>query len=183
MLYFLTGYIRGSIPYNIHTMKLLFGIGNPGKEYEGTRHNIGIAFVSRDEVFKDVIKEVSDVFVNRSGQIVKKLKSKFKIKNENIYVVHDDLDIQFGEFKIVFNRGSAGHRGVQSVIAALKTQKFWRVRIGTSSPRLRSARAAKDKKEAVADFVLSKFTSGEKKQLEDIFERISHAISDHFNNN
>ena len=155
-------------------MKLLFGIGNPGHEYDDTRHNVGIAFVefvnNTSEEFECV---ASDVFVNTSGPIVKKLKTKYKLKNGDIIIAHDDLDIAFGNYKIAFDRSSAGHKGVQSVIDVLKTQQFWRVRIGTASPRLRSARSAG----SVADYVLSKFTPTERKHLPEIFTSALHELS------
>ena len=150
-------------------MKLLFGIGNPGAEYEGTRHNVGAAFAK----FTD--GHISDVFVNHSGLAVKNLKAKLKAKNEDIIIAHDDLDIEFGKFKLSFDRNSAGHKGVQSIIDALKTKKFWRLRIGIANAKLKNARAAGK----VSDFVLSKFTPSEQKELKNIFkqahDRINHA--------
>src|SRR3989338_8205235 len=135
-----------SISYTLHMKrKLLFGIGNPGKEYEGTRHNVGWMFAEYEN------GETSDVFVNNSGVAVKKLKSKYKAKNEEIVIAHDDLDIEFGKIKIAFDRSSAGHKGVQSIMDVLKTQKFWRVRIGIANSKLKGARKAGK----VSDFVLS----------------------------
>ena len=148
--------------------KLIFGIGNPGKEYEGTRHNIGRAFAAYAGGHE------SDVFVNVSGPAVKKLKSKLKLKNEDICIVHDDLDIEFGKFKFSFDRNSAGHKGVQSVMDALKTKKFWRLRLGTASPRLRSARTAGK----VSDFVLGKFTPTERNELTKIFKTALAELGD-----
>lgn len=149
-------------------MKLLFGIGNPGPEYQGTRHNIGRAFSAHEGGYE------SDVFVNTSGPAVKKLKTKLKAKNEDIIIAHDDLDIEFGKFKFSFDRNSAGHKGVQSIIDTLKTKKFWRLRFGIANTKLKKMR----KEGRVADFVLSKFTPTEQKQLKDIFkeahDRITH---------
>lgn len=153
-------------------MKLLFGIGNPGKEYENTRHNVGWAFVDHVGPMHGFICATSETFVNLSGATVKKLKAKHKIKNEDIIIVHDDLDIEFGKFKLSFDRSSAGHKGVQSIIDALKTQKFWRLRIGIANGKLKGARAAGK----VPDFVLSKFTPTEQKQLPDIFKQAHDRI-------
>ena len=151
------------------SMKLLFGIGNPGKEYEGTRHNIGRAFSAHEGGYE------SDVFVNLSGPAVKKLKAQHQLKNDSIIIAHDDLDIEFGKFKLSFDRNSAGHKGVQSIIDALKTKKFWRLRFGIANSKLKDARAAGK----VPEFVLSKFTPTEQKQLTAIFkeahDRIAHA--------
>lgn len=146
-------------------MKILFGIGNPDPEYEGTRHNIGRAFAAHEGGHE------SDTYVNQSGVAVKKL----KVKPENLIVAHDDLDIEFGKFKLSFDRNSAGHKGVESIIRALKTKKFWRLRFGIANSKLKAARKAGN----VPDFVLSKFTSAEQKQLKTIFkeahDRITHA--------
>jgi len=154
-------------------MYILFGIGNLGKEYIGTRHNVGVAFLewSKMEYAK------SDGFVNTSGAFVKKLLAKKKTPPKRLFVAHDDLDIEFGKFKISFGRNSAGHKGVQSVIDHLKTNKFWRIRIGIANKKLASAR----KNEAVPDFVLAKFTPAEHKNLETVFTETLHALEHHLN--
>lgn len=156
-------------------MKLLFGIGNPGKEYEGTRHNVGWDFVTSQGEVSGFVIGTPENFVNLTGQTVKRLKAKYKLKNDDIYIVQDDLDIEFGKCKISFDRNSAGHKGVQSVIDAIKTKKFWRVRIGIANSKLKNARAAGK----VPEFVLSKFTPTEQKQLPEIFQqaydRLNHA--------
>ncbi|MDP3954604.1 MAG: aminoacyl-tRNA hydrolase [bacterium] len=171
-------------------MRLIIGLGNPGEEYNGTRHNVG--FFVLDKIAKDeecdfnfdksfnaelakckvsgkpsiLVKPYT--FVNKSGDAVKKLKLKFKIKPENIIVIHDDLDIDFGNFKLSFARSSGGHRGIESIIKALKTNKFWRLRIGLANTKLKSARRSKAKKggvNGVGEFVLSKFTPAEQDKL------------------
>ena len=186
-------------------MKLIIGLGNPGEEYNGTRHNVG--FFVLDKIAKDEGCEfsfdksfnaemakckVSDkpsilvkpyTFVNKSGDAVKKLKLKFKIKPENIIVIHDDLDIDFGNFKLSFARNSGGHRGIESIIKALKTNKFWRLRIGLANAKLKATRHEQKKKNVstrkasrgssilpskigrVGEFVLSKFTPAEQEKL------------------
>lgn len=186
-------------------MKLIVGLGNTGEEYEDTRHNMGFAAVDKiakeseaefdfDEKInaeiakgrfndKPVILAKPHTFVNKSGEAVKKLKTKYKLKNENIVVIHDDLDIEFGNFKMSLGRDSGGHRGVQSVIDHLKTNKFWRLRIGTANRKLstlRHQKVLKDKKEAVGGFVLSKFTSAEQTKLKlvikEALKRLENAI-------
>src|SRR3989344_5094895 len=148
-------------------MKLLFGIGNPDIKYEDTRHNVGRAFAAHEHGYE------SDVFVNLSGPAVKKLKAKLKAKNEDIVIAHDDLDIEFGKFKLSFDRNSAGHKGVESIIAALKTKKFWRLRFGIANSKLKSARASGK----VAEFVLSKFSPSEQKELTTIFQQAHDRIA------
>ena len=156
-------------------MKLLFGIGNPGKEYEGTRHNVGHDFVMAANGEEHFLCVTSDVFVNQSGPEVKKYAAKHKLKADSIIIVHDDLDIEFGKFKISFDRNSAGHKGVQSIITALKTKKFWRLRIGIANAKLKSARAM----EVVPDFVLSRFTPTERAKLPELFKNALHDLAHH----
>lgn len=177
-------------------MKLIIGLGNPGEEYENTRHNVG--FKLADKIAKEseaefdfdkkinaeigkgkfndkaVILAKPHTFVNKSGEAVKKLKNKYKLKNEDIVVIHDDLDIEFGNFKMSLGKDSGGHRGVQSVIDHLKTKKFWRLKIGTANRKLaalRRQKSLKDKKQSVADFVLSQFTPAERTELKKVIKK------------
>lgn len=177
-------------------MKLIIGLGNPGEEYENSRHCVG--FVMVDEIArkegskfsfekkfnaeiaksrfngKPAILVKPFTFVNKSGEAIRKLKLFYKIKPADITVVHDDLDIEFGSFKLSFAKHSGGHRGVQSVIDALKTNKFWRLRIGTANRKLAAARhqrTLKAKSKAVGDFVLSRFTPSEQAELKKIIKK------------
>ncbi|MCC6934129.1 MAG: aminoacyl-tRNA hydrolase [Candidatus Yanofskybacteria bacterium] len=176
-------------------MKLIIGIGNPDPEYLETRHNVGWQFLDwlnkkykggKFEENKKVLGEVSrtdieefkcwllkpSTFVNKSGDAAKKAKPWAKAKNEDIVVVHDDLDIPFGMCKFSFEKNSGGHRGVQNIIDALKTNKFYRIRIGTGVRALDKAREASDKKrdEFVKDFVLKKFTPAQRDELKGVFK-------------
>jgi PTH1 family peptidyl-tRNA hydrolase len=177
-------------------MRLIIGLGNPGEEYEGSRHCVG--FVAVDEIArkegskfsfenkfnaevvksrfndKPVILAKPFTFVNKSGEAVRKLKLFYKIKPADIIVIHDDLDIEFGSFKVSFAKHSGGHRGVQSVIDNLKTDKFWRLRVGTANRKLTTARhqrTLKAKKESVGNFVLSRFTPSEQSELKKIIKK------------
>jgi PTH1 family peptidyl-tRNA hydrolase len=111
-------------------------------------------------------------YVNKSGDSVRAALPWAKAKAADVVVVQDDLDIPFGNCKLSFERNSGGHRGVESIIKALKTTKFWRIRIGTGVRALDKAREQSDKKrdEFVKDFVLKKFTAGEHGELKDIFK-------------
>lgn len=177
-------------------MKLVMGLGNPGEEYDNTRHNVGFTIVdeiARKEAAKfsfekkfnaevaksrfenkPVILAKPHTFVNKSGEAARKLKLFYKTKPDNIVVVHDDLDIEFGEFKMSLGKDSGGHRGVQSVIDNLKTNKFWRLRIGTANRKLKTARhqsTLKAKKESVGNFVLAKFTPAEQAELKKVIKK------------
>ncbi|MEK7506564.1 MAG: aminoacyl-tRNA hydrolase, partial [Patescibacteria group bacterium] len=124
-------------------MKLIIGLGNPGKEYQNARHNVGFAVVEKiagtigaelkldkkmnATVAKGKLEDMLVVlakpqtFVNKSGEAVKKLAKSYKLKTKNLIVIHDDLDIEFGNFKLSFGKNSGCHRGVESIIKALKT--------------------------------------------------------------
>lgn len=132
---------------------------------------------------KPVILVKPFTFVNKSGEAARKLKLFYKIGPADIIVIHDDLDIEFGNFKLSFAKRSGGHRGVQSVIDGLKTDKFWRLRIGTANRKLTSARHQKTtraKKEKVVDFVLSKFTPAEQAELKKTIKKALERLSASF---
>lgn len=182
-------------------MKLIVGIGNPDPKYQDTRHNIGFMFldflakkigandfemdkksnslITKSKIDKTPVLLVKPLsYVNKSGEVVAKLKGGYKIKPEDIILVQDDLDIEFGSFKNSFDKNSGGHKGVDSVIKSLKTKKFHRLRIGIAVKALQKARQQADaKRDAfVQDFVLSKFSPKEndtvKKMFGEIHERL-----------
>ena len=102
--------------------------------------------------------------MNKSGEFVKELIKKSKVKSENLLIVHDDSDIELGFYKLSFGRNSAGHRGVQNIISQLKTKNFWRLRIGI--------RPAREKARAKADeLVLKNISPVSKKKLEEVFKK------------
>lgn len=177
--------------------KLLIGLGNPGPEYEGTRHNVGWAFLDfllkkeggsdleEEKRLKALVGKIkidsstfiiakSLSFVNKSGEVVSKLARHFKVKAKDIIICHDDLDIEFGNFKHSFSKNSGGHKGVESVIQSLKTNGFHRFRFGISSAALRKARQAGEKKrdQFVRDYVLSKFTPSQRDELKKLFKLV-----------
>lgn len=138
-------------------MKLIIGLGNPGKMYLNTRHNLGqkiiIEYLKTQKncrlkenyrlsaktcesgwgISKKIFA-ISNEFMNNSGITVQKISHFFKIPAENIWVIHDDLDLEIGDYKIQFDRGAAGHNGIKSTIGHLKTQQFNRLRIGIGKP-------------------------------------------------
>lgn len=158
-------------------MKIIVGIGNPDKEYLNTRHNVGWMFLDwlakKYNAQEDVV-EIGGItaklvkpqtYVNRSGDAVR------GAKPADVIVVQDDLDIPFGMCKLSFDKNSGGHKGIESIISALKTKKFHRIRIGLATKALAKARtqSAAERDEWVRDFVLKKFSAAEAKQLDDIF--------------
>ena len=139
-------------------MVLIIGLGNPGEKFKNTRHNIGreIAEAFRKEMAlpefrfekkwkgetsegktgkEKIIVLRPETFMNKSGQSVAPAAKFFKIKPKNIFVIHDDADIALGRAKLSFGRSSAGHKGVESVMRALKSKDFWRFRIGIGGKR------------------------------------------------
>jgi len=155
-------------------MILIVGLGNPGKKFQNTRHNVGFKVI--DELKKEkpegVVLAKPKTFMNQSGKAVRKLMSKIKCQMSNLWVIHDDIDIPIGKFKISFGRGSAGHKGVQSIIDELGTKDFWRLRIGIC-PKT-------GKPKNVEKFVLQKFTKKEEKTIKEVIKKVIPEITQKF---
>ncbi|MCK5836403.1 MAG: aminoacyl-tRNA hydrolase [Desulfobacula sp.] len=139
--------------------KIVAGLGNPGKGYDQTRHNIGFLVVDAialkshlsfdkirfdSEYVKDTVKG-QDVFIikplmymNRSGGPVHKFASYFKVNIQDIIIVHDDMDLTFGKIKIVKGRGHGGHNGVRSILEAFGKKDCIRIRVGVGHPGSRA---------------------------------------------
>jgi len=156
-------------------IKLIFGLGNPGEKYASTYHNVGQIYIdhiakgnfekyrnfefSRGENF---IFAKSLTFMNDSGGAVREALRYFNLRPENLLVVHDDSDIALGEYKISFDQGSAGHNGVQSVIDHLKTQRFFRLKIGVRE----------NQRDKAGEFVLKPISKVELPLLKETFSRV-----------
>ncbi len=160
-------------------MKLVVGLGNPGKEYEKTRHNAGRIVA---EAIEGKLAELGrikvltpDNFMNNSGKAVAPLvKSKKDLKD--LIVIYDDIDLPLGKIKISFNRSSGGHNGLGSVIKALKSEEFLRIRIGispaTPSGKLRKPTGEKD----VLKFLLGEFKKSELETIKKLSKKVAEAI-------
>lgn len=152
--------------------RLIIGLGNPDRRYAHTYHNAGI--LAADCLFglrtpdSDCRLLKSDAYMNQSGNFVKTEIKKLKIKPEELLVIHDDSDIELGKYKFSFCRGSAGHKGVESVIKTLKTKNFWRLRIGIR-PKASKIKAEK--------FVLKKITKKDLAILNEAFQLIQTGLS------
>jgi len=146
----------------------IVGLGNPGQEYDGSPHNAG-KFIA--ELFakkydgKRAKVILPDVFMNQSGKIIKA----HGIRAKGLMLLHDDIDLPLGRFKIVFNRGSGGHKGVESVIRALGTEKFVRIRIGISPKK-------KPNHRDLMKFLTHKFTPAQTALVKKISKKIVEAI-------
>ena len=170
------------------------GLGNPGEEYDGTRHNTGRIVLEKLEnegeasgksgglalekvataKFKGVKFMVLDDYMNNSGPAVAKAMAGKSASR--LIIIHDDLDLALGIFKISFNKGPGGHRGVASIIKSLKTQEFTRVRVGISptTPSGKIKKPVGSKK--VLDFILGKFKPNELIILKKVSKKIGEAI-------
>lgn len=153
-------------------MKLIVGLGNPGKKYEGNRHNLGfmvvgefgkgLAWSKERDLMCDLAKTpdylaiMPTTFMNLSGEAVRAVSNFYKVGSSDILVVYDELDLDFGKIKLSFGGSSAGHNGVESAIKSLATPDFNRLRIGVGGTKVKKTE----------NYLLSDFTKAEKKELE-----------------
>ena len=175
-------------------MKIIIGLGNPGKQYENTRHNSGFMIVDELQVVwnfpsfqlnKKFNAEISEgiheggkvmlvkpqTFMNQSGLSIQALIDFYKVPIENMAVLHDDLDIKFGDFKVSLDASAGGHNGILSIIEKLGTQKFKRIRIGIEGPELQKNRLMSG-----SAFVLQKFSEDEIEKIKKLSVDITKNI-------
>lgn len=176
---------------------IFVGLGNPGEEYENTRHNAGRiilnalvksydgewkldkklnALVAKVKVGKASVMFVNpETFMNNSGKSVKPLITSIK-GAEKLVVVYDDLDLPFGKAKISFNKSSGGHKGLESIIKAIKTEKFARVRVGVA-PTSPTGKIRKPQgEEKVMKHILGKFKPEEMLGLKKMAKKVGEAL-------
>ena len=170
-------------------MKLVVGLGNPGNEYKNTRHNVG--FMVLDSWMKknnysfdkkkfngeysiirinneDIIFLKPLSFMNLSGVVVKNFVNYFNIDIDDILVIQDDLDMEFGKTRILFDSSSGGHNGINNIIEMLGTKGFTRLKIGIS----------KDKNIDTKDYVLGKFNEEERRSLDNLYFKLESIVDD-----
>lgn len=179
--------------------KLIVGLGNPGKKYAKNRHNIGFMVVdaistriqkskSKNQIYnqkfknskklagyllqtKNFILAKPQTFMNESGKSVGKLVSQFGVKTSDLWVIHDDLDINLGSYKIQKGRGPREHGGLLSIEKKLKTRDFWRVRVGIENRKISNSKS-KIPKISGEEYVLQDFTDEERKVLKKVIEEV-----------
>ena len=175
-------------------MKLIVGLGNPGRAYLNNRHNtgfaclryfarqVGIRFDKRECLSRTGSGEVDgskvvlarpQTFMNLSGRSVGRLVKKFNINLNNIIVIHDELDLPLGKIRIRQDSSSGGHKGVSSIINKLGSHGFTRIRVGIGRP---TADIANTSETDIIHYVLSNFTAEEKKAIRQIIPDVSEAI-------
>lgn len=180
-------------------MKLIVGLGNPGAEYESTRHNIGFMVVDKlghelgatnvswghQTKFKALTVKLGDVvlvkpqtFMNNSGFSVAGLATFYKVNASSIWVIHDDIDLPIGKIRIRQKGGSAGHNGINSIIDHLKGDEFVRFRLGTGKGKeIQGVRTDKtEHHKSIIDFVLSQFTRSEAGSLKHLIKHGTEAV-------
>lgn len=151
----------------------IVGLGNPGAEYNGTRHNIGKELVeaAAESLPRGVRIVETNVYMNNSGAAIKKAVGSAK----GLVVVHDELDLPLGRIKISYGSSAGGHNGVKSIEKALKTQDYVRVRVGIAgaTPSGKLKRPAPEK---IGDFVLATFKPAEKDKLKKVKKLVQEAL-------
>ena len=186
-------------------MKLIAGLGNPGFKHEKTRHNLGFmvleSFIKdygstkegfrQEKKFKAETSEITwqpkkgtpqkvilvkpQTFMNESGISISLISKFYKINPEDIWVVHDEVDLPLGAMKIRMGGSSAGHKGVQSIIDHLGTEKFWRFRLGIGPQHQKFH----DKKlKPIDDFVIGEFMESEKGKAREVIKRGFKPVQD-----
>lgn len=175
------------------TIRLIVGLGNPGPEYEQTRHNAGFwlvdnlanslpgARLQRETRFNALLAKTAiagqelwllepQTYMNRSGQSVGALARFYKITPDQVLVVHDELDLMPGIVRLKKGGSSGGHNGLKDITAALGTQDYWRLRLGIGHPRTLSLQ------QNVADFVLHRPRREDQELIEDAINKSLHVL-------
>lgn len=173
-------------------MKLIIGLGNPGREYTGTRHNIGFAVLAElarkhglnfDKrcchsrtgegriIGQEVVLAKPQTYMNLSGNAVAALMRRYKLKLSDILVVHDDIDLPLGKIRLRANGSAGGHNGIKSIIASVGSMDFARLKIGIGRPESPDV-----ERREVVDHVLTGFNADERKAAEEAIGNSVQAI-------
>jgi len=173
-------------------MKLIVGLGNPGREYENTRHNVGFIILDRylqennisngkekfgGLYFEGFINQEKVVFlkpqkyINLSGQVLKQYMDFFKIDINDVLIIHDDLDTPCGSIKLRLSGGSGGHNGLKDIENNIHSKDYRRIKIGISNNKTIDTK----------DYVLGKFSNEDKEIMNSVIEKSIDIIDDYFN--
>lgn len=177
---------------------VIVGLGNPGKEFEKTRHNAGrsaVELVAKQNGFDEFVLNntvkaqvtkgaiegenttlvLPETMMNLSGKAVTAFVKSVKAA-KNLVVIHDDLDLPLGTIKLVFARGSGGHKGVESIMRTIKTNEFARIRIGISAAGKKNQAKKVHGEEKVIKMVIGKWKPGEEAVLKKILKKTAEAV-------
>lgn len=171
-------------------MKLVVGLGNPGKEYEKTRHNMGFMAIDKYATSKDLFFDKEKFggiytyflynnekimllkpqkYINLSGDVIKKYMDYFKIDIDNLLVISDDLDMNMGKIKIKYKGSSGGHNGLKNIEANLNTRNYKRIKIGISN----------NKQMDTKDYVLGKLDQESNQIIQNTIEKFPQILDDY----
>ena len=179
-------YIK-NIMKGVNNMKLIVGLGNPGEEYDKTRHNVGymlldylmdgnkFLFNKKNKAFEyetivageKILFIKPTTFMNFSGEAVLKYVKFYKLNLDDILVIQDDLDIDIGKYKLIFNHGDGGHNGIKNIINCLASRKFLRLKVGISKTN-----------DDTVDYVLGKFNKKELEKINEVFIELKDILCD-----
>ena len=173
---------------------IIAGLGNPGQEYENTRHNIGRivlmsifdvnfsfnkkinALDAEIKIGKEKVRLISpETFMNNSGKAIAHIVKSIKAA-EKLIVIYDDFNLPLEKIRISYNRSSGGHNGLQSIIKALKTEAFIRIRIGVAPENAKGVAKVPHGDEKIEKFILGKLKDEETKVIKKVSKRVSEAI-------
>jgi len=191
-------YKRGGESYTFRMSYIIAGLGNPGEEYEGTRHNTGrivLDFIRKEfgkeefefdkklnaltaeaKIGKEKVKLVApETFMNKSGSAIGQLVKSVKAA-EKLVVIYDDFNLPLGRVKISFNRSSGGHNGVESIIKAVKTEGFVRFRVGVAPVNAKGEAKVPHGDDKIEKFILGKFKDEEIKGLKKSVKLVTEGI-------
>ncbi len=166
------------------------GLGNPGEAYDNTRHNAGrMALQSYAKKYKVEWREdkkaiafvtaldtatliTPNTFMNKSGNALLGYVKSVNAAHHTV-IIYDDLDLPLGKVKVSYNRSSGGHNGLKSIERALKTQEFWRIRIGVSNSTAKGVTKKPSGEEEVIKFILASFSAPQRDELKKVFKHVS----------
>ena len=172
-------------------MKLIVGLGNPGKEYETTRHNIGFMTIDKyaDKLGVSITKEKYNglyaetiinsekvillkpqSYINLSGEVIRRFIDFYKIDIEDILIIHDDLDLEVGTYRVKQHGSSGGHNGLKNIELHLGTQEYKRIKIGISNNKLMDTK----------DYVLGKISKEEQEKIDEVKNVVMDILDDYF---
>jgi len=187
-----------SIQFNIEKIKLIIGLGNIGREYIGTRHNVGFELIEKiaethrfneEKKFKALMHKtaIDDhnlllakpiTLMNASGESVQSICKFYKLYSNEILVIHDDLDLQLGEYKIQFAKGPKIHNGILSIENRLGTKNFWRLRVGIENRTIEKKRYMTG-----TSYVLGRFQVKEVYVIQAVIEDVVNRFREQIKNN
>lgn len=172
-------------------MKIVVGLGNPGKEYSKTKHNIGFLFIEylekkygfevKKKAMDSLVCETTfnlekvvfakpQTYMNLSGNAVQKLKNWYKVENKDILIIYDDIDIEFGTIRYKVNSSAGSHNGMKNIIECLSSKEIPRIRVGIGG--------LKHENEDLKDFVLSRFSKEQLEKLDEIFNQVEDRLKE-----